>query len=178
VGPIFPKEGKRVQDMVLALMLLVCLLTDLSRQKIYNLVIFPVMVFGLFYNLATGGWPGLLQSLLGILAGLGILIIPFALGGMGAGDVKLLSVIGAVKGPLFIFYTALGMGLAGGIIALAILIYRKNLLNTLSRFLRGVWLLLLTRFRVVAFEFDHEKIMFPYGLAITVGAMGAFWWIG
>jgi prepilin peptidase CpaA len=158
-------------------MLLICLFTDLSRRKIYNLVIFPVLVFGLGYNLATGGWPGLLQSLIGILAGLGVLIVPFALGGMGAGDVKLMAVIGAVKGPLFIFYTTLGMGLAGGVIALAILIYQRNLLNTLRRFLRGVWLLHLTRSRSV-FEFDHEKIMFPYGLAIVAGAVSAFWWMG
>ena len=159
-------------------MLLICLLTDLSRRKIYNLIIFPVLVLGFVYNFATGGWPGLWQSLLGMSAGLGILIVPFVLGGIGAGDVKLMAVIGAVKGPLFIFYTAIGMGLAGGVIALAILIYQRQLISLSARFLRGVYLLLCTRFKVSAFELNHEKIMFPYGLAIVAGAVSAFWWMG
>lgn len=167
-----------MQDIILAFMLLICLLTDLSRRKIYNIVIFPILVFGLVYNFATGGWLGLSQSLMGILVGLAMLIVPFALGGMGAGDVKLMAVIGAVKGPLFIFYTALGMGLAGGVIALAILIYQRQMLNLLTRFLQGVYLLLSTRFKVFAFELNHEKIMFPYGLAIVAGAVSAFWWMG
>jgi len=167
-----------VQDIVMVLALSICLITDLRSRKIYNVVLIPTLLFGLFYNLAISGWPGLEQSLLGLLAGLGILFIPFALGGMGAGDVKLLAVIGGVKGPLFIFYTAVGMGLAGGVIGLAILIYQRRFLNTLTTFLRGLWVMLLTRFKVIRFNFDHEKIMFPYGLAIVAGAIGAFWWMG
>ena len=166
-----------MQDMVLVFILLVCLITDLRKRKIYNRVVLPALLFGILYNLAIGGWPGFLQSLLGLLAGLGILIIPFALGGMGAGDVKLLAVIGAVKGPLFIFYAAVGMGLAGGVIGLAILIYQRSFLNTLTTFLHGLWVMLLTNFKVIKFNFDHERIMFPYGLAIAAGAIGAFWWM-
>ena len=166
-----------MQDMVLVFILLVCLITDLRKRKIYNLVVLPALLFGIFYNLAIGGWPGLLQSLLGLLAGLAILIIPFGLGGMGAGDVKLMAAIGAVKGFLFIFYTAVGMGLAGGVIGLAILIYQRSFLNTLTTFLNGLWVMLLTHFKVIKFNFDHERIMFPYGLAIAAGAIGAFWWM-
>jgi prepilin peptidase CpaA len=158
--------------MVLGWTLLVCLITDLKNRQIYNVVLIPVLLFGLGYNLYAGGGVGLWHSLLGLLTGLGILIIPFALGGMGAGDVKLLATIGAVKGPIFVLYTAFGMGLTGGIIALAILIYQKSLLNTFIRFLRGVWSLS----KVGAIELDHERIMFPYGVAIVAGAMGAFWW--
>jgi len=167
-----------VQDIVMVLALSICLITDLRSRKIYNVVLIPTLLFGLFYNLAISGWPGLEQSLLGLVTGLGVLIIPFALGGMGAGDVKLLAVIGAVKGPLFIFYTAVGMGLVGGVIGLAILIYQRRFLNTLTTFLRGLWVMLLTRFKVIRFNFDHERIMFPYGLAIAAGAIGAFWWMG
>jgi prepilin peptidase CpaA len=159
-------------------MLLICLITDFKDRKIYNAVLFPALLFGLVYNLISGGWFGLGQSLLGFLVGTLILIIPFAFGGIGAGDVKLLAVVGALKGHIFILYTAIGMGLAGGVIALSILIYQRQLLDLLTRFLRGVYLLLSTRCKVVAFELDHEKIMFPYGLAIVAGAVSAFWWMG
>jgi len=166
-----------MQDLVLALMLTVCLVTDLRSRKIYNLVIFPVLIFGIGFNFVTGGGAGLLQSLWGTLAGLGILIIPFVLGGMGAGDVKLLAVIGAVKGPMFIVYTAIGMGLAGGVIALAIILYQRNFHRIVASFLQGGLMIMLRNFRISALNLDNEKIMFPYGLAITIGAMGAFWWM-
>lgn len=167
-----------MQDIVLALMLLFCLLTDLKERKIYNVVILPGLVFGLGFNLAADGWPGLVHSLAGFGLGLAILIIPFALGGMGAGDVKLLAVIGAIKGPVFIFYTALGMALAGGIIALLIMMHKRQLFNLSKRLLSGIKLLLITGGKVRAFNLDREKIMFPYGLAIVAGAVSAFWWMG
>lgn len=166
-----------MQDMVLAVMLLICLISDLKERKIYNIVLLPALLYGFINNLAAGGWPGLIQSLLGFALGLSILLIPFAMGGMGAGDVKLLAVIGAIKGPLFVFYSALGMGLAGGIIAFAILIYQGTLLTLIVNFCRSVWLMLISGFKVISFNYDNEKIMFPYGLAIVVGTMGAFWWM-
>ncbi|MCX5779945.1 MAG: prepilin peptidase [Firmicutes bacterium] len=164
-------------DFVLALGLVICLITDLKERRIYNVVLLPLLIFGLSYNLFTGGFTGLMQSILGTITGLGILIIPFALGGIGAGDVKLLAVIGAVKGPLFVVYSALGMGLAGGIIALLILTYQGSVINTLKSFFRGIWLMLITGFKVIKFDFDNEKTMLPYGLAIAIGVVGAYWWM-
>jgi prepilin peptidase CpaA len=159
-----------MQDIVLTLVLLVCVITDLKERKIYNLVLIPAFFFGLFYNLAVASWAGLGQSLLGTLAGLGILILPFLAGGIGAGDVKLLAVIGAVKGPLFALYAAVGMGLAGGIIALCLLVYKGVLFQT-------VWAMFMSLFSGLRYKFVNEKIMVPYGLAIAAGAWGALWWM-
>lgn len=165
-------------DFILALGLVICLFTDLKERKIYNIVLIPLLIFGLTYNLITGAGPGLMQSILGTLTGLGILIIPFAFGGIGAGDVKLLAVIGAIKGPLFVFYTAVGMGIAGGMIALLVLTFQGSIINTLKSFFRGIWLMLTTRFKVIKFDFDNEKTMLPYGLAIVSGVVGAYLWMG
>lgn len=167
-----------MQDYVLALGLVICLITDLKERKIYNIVLIPLLIFGLAHNLLTNSWPGMLQAIMGMLTGLGILFIPFALGGIGAGDVKLLAVIGAIKGPAFVFNAAIGMGLAGGIIALVILAVQGKIWNTLKKLLRGLWLMLITRFKVIEFGFDSEKTMLPYGLAITIGVLGAYCWMG
>lgn len=150
-----------MQDIVLAFMLLVCLFTDWRERKIYNLILIPVFCFGLAFHLVTAGGQGLVHSLAGFLTGLSILIIPFALGGMGAGDVKLLAVIGAVKGPVFVLYTAAGMALAGAMIALAILLYQRRLLSLMAGLARGLQVLLVTRFQVVAFNLNREKLCFP-----------------
>lgn len=153
------------------------MITDLKKRKIYNIALLPMLLFGLVFNLATVGWPGLLQSVYGIMTGLSILIIPFALGGMGAGDVKLLAVIGAVKGPLFVFVTAVGMGLAGGLIALCVLAYQGKLMDILVRLVRGIGIVAFSRFKTIEFGFENTEIMLPYGLAIVIGVVGAYWWM-
>lgn len=166
-----------MQDLVLAVALLVCTITDFREKKIYNMVLLPTFLFGIGYNIVTAGWSGLMQSALGLLVGLAILFIPFAMGGMGAGDVKLLALIGAMKGPVFVFYAALGMGLAGGLMALAVLAYKAGIFRQPIKFLRGVWMMFITGFKVKPFNLGQEKIYLPYGLAIAVGAAGAFWWM-
>jgi len=163
-----------MQDVLLCLTLLICLYTDLKKRKIYNAVLFPSLILGLVLNVLSNGYRGLINSEQGFLLGLGLLIIPFILGGMGAGDVKLLAVIGGIKGPEFVFLTFLGTGIAGGLIAAGILIAQGRLGETLKSFGRGFLLLLISRFRVVAFGADKEKNLYPYGVAITAGVMAAY----
>lgn len=166
-----------MQDAVLVVVLVICATTDVIYRKIYNLVLMPALLFAIGYNWLQGGWPGLGQSLLGMLLGLLILIIPFAKGGIGAGDVKLLGVIGAFKGVTFVLYTAIGMGLAGGLIALGIWSYRFGVVDTIVGILRAIWLMIRSGFTLFQFRLHNEKIMLPYGLAIALGAAGTLWWM-
>ena len=166
-----------MQDMALALVLIICSFTDWKYRKIYNIVLMPALLFAIGSNLYQGGWPGLGQSLLGMLIGLLILIIPFARGGMGAGDVKLLAFVGALQGPLFVVYSAIGMGLVGGIMALGIWTYRLGLIKTIRGIFNGIWMMLTTRFKQFSFTLTQEKIMVPYGLAIALGTAGAWLWM-
>lgn len=164
-------------DAVLAVMLLICAITDLMSRKIYNVVLLPALLFAIGYNGYQGGWPGLGHSLLGMLVGLLILIVPFAKGGMGAGDVKLLAVVGALKGIPFVVYAAIGMGLAGGVMAIGIWFYRLGFMKTISGIFTRIWLGLATKFKGVPMKISEERIMVPYGLAIALGTAGAWWWV-
>lgn len=170
-------KGVQMQDLVLASVLIICSITDLLYQKIYNLVLVPAVLFALAYNLYVGGWLGLRQSLLGLVVGLLILIIPFAMGGIGAGDVKLLGFIGALKGAVFVIYSAIGMGLAGGMIALGIWFYRFGVVDTIGSVLKGIWTMIRSGFTIFPFRLHNEKIIVPYGLAIALGTLGAWWWM-
>lgn len=165
-------------DVVLASGLAISLITDLKMRKIYNIVLLPLFVFGLAYNFVISDWSGLWQSILGTLIGLGILMIPFALGGIGAGDVKLLAVIGTIKGPVFVFYTALGMGLGGGILALLIIAFQGKIFATIKNLFGGILVMFISGFKVIRFEFDNKKTTLPYGVAIVMGAASAYWWMG
>lgn len=133
------------------------------------------LILGIGWNIYTDGSGGLIVSLKGLAAGLVLLFIPFAMGGMGAGDVKLLGVVGSFKGALFVFQTFICMALWGGLIAVVFLIIRGDLLKTLRRLWNA---LLMALFKVQKLkdtvEASNSGVCFPYALAIALGTLSAY----
>jgi prepilin peptidase CpaA len=152
---------------LLIILLIICVITDLKERKIYNDVLLPFLLASWILHTFTNGFPGLIESLLGTIVGLAVLLIPYLLGGMGAGDVKLLAVIGGIKGIGFVLMASLYMAMAGGIIAIFVILFRKGFLRKviylLHGFRHGMQLSLLE-------DKDTMKSTFPYGVAIAVGA--------
>jgi prepilin peptidase CpaA len=167
-----------VSSVLLVLLLGICVVTDIGKRKIYNAVLLPFLCAGLIVNTITFGLQGLEDSLLGMLSGFGILIIPFLIGGMGAGDVKLLAVIGAIKGLAFVLMSALYMALAGGIMALLILLFSKG---TKTWFYQIVYFFhgISHGMRVpITSDKGAMKKTYPYGIAIAAGAIFQVLWPG
>lgn len=162
-----------VVDLFLIALLFICVITDIRERKIYNKVLFPFLISGLILNMATGGIAGLGNALAGFAVGFSILLIPYFLGGMGAGDVKLLAVIGGLKGTVFVLTTAVYMALAGGILALFVLFFRKGALNRIKQI--GNFLGGLRSGMKIPIAFDKESLnaTYPYGVAIAIGAAAA-----
>ena len=86
---------------------------DLTVRRIPNWII----AFGLMDGFLLNGTQGLVpftHSLLGFIVGIAVFIVPFALGWMGAGDVKYFAVVGALLGvgslPRVLFYSILVAG--------------------------------------------------------------------
>lgn len=94
---------------------------DYRERRIPNYLVFAGMIAGLVIGMAGGGIKGLAWSALGILAGIAILLVPFAMGGIGAGDVKLLGAIGAILGAKGALFSMLYGAIAGGLISIIIL---------------------------------------------------------
>ena len=160
-----------INIIVLFLLLLICTVTDIRERKIYNKVLFPFLVLAFIVNGITGGWGGLGSTVIGTLVGLAILLIPYLMGGMGAGDVKLLAVIGALMGAKFVGLTAIYMALAGGVFALFIIAFRKSpklLLKNMTYSLLGRVHGLKTPFII---DKESMKATYPYGVAIAAGAV-------
>jgi len=67
------------------LMLIIASVNDWRFQKIPNVLTYPAMVAGITYHTLASGTKGLLFSVEGLGLGLGIMIIPYLLGAMGAG---------------------------------------------------------------------------------------------
>ncbi len=118
---------------------------DWKERRIPNSVLFPSLILAFLVNLIILGPSGLLHSLSGTVVGFFLLIIPYLLRGMGAGDVKLLMVIGSFGGPYFVLYSFLAGAIIGGIIVLIIYIFNKRK--------------------------QKEITSFPYGIPLSLGAL-------
>lgn len=109
---------------------LVAAVTDVWKFRVYNALTLPLLATGLIYHLATGGMAGLGGSLLGMLVGFGVLILFYVMGGVGAGDVKLMAGVGAWLGMPLIFYVFLASSLAAGVYAVGLLVLYRGLGET------------------------------------------------
>lgn len=176
-GPIFPKKGgnEMFLDAFLLGMLLLAVISDVITRRIPNWLILSGMAFALFYHLYTGGGAGLFFAVQGLLVGILLLIIPFAMGGMGAGDVKLLSMVGALKGSIFAFSSFLYMALWGGIIAILILLLKRRLKETLARLAFGIFMVRVAGASISDYaEKSDLSIYYPYGIAIGLGVLTSY----
>src|SRR5688500_17057938 len=72
---------------------------DVRSRRIPNALTFGAAASALVYALATGGIGSLGFAAAGWIAGAALFFPFFALGGMGAGDVKLIAALGAWVGP-------------------------------------------------------------------------------
>ncbi len=83
---------------VLLVILLAAALTDYKRGKIPNWMIVFGIMSGLFYSFYGSGFLYLPDNLLGVVLPVVLLFPAFAIGGLGAGDLKLFAVVGSYMG--------------------------------------------------------------------------------
>jgi prepilin peptidase CpaA len=74
--------------------------SDIWSFKIPNYITFPLLITGVLFHAFAPIGQGITMAMLGIFAGFACLILFYVVGGVGAGDVKLLAAIGAWIGPL------------------------------------------------------------------------------
>ena len=83
---------------VLLLILLVAVYTDYKYGKIPNVLIIVGLGLGLLVSYIRGQLPFLVEGIAGIVLPVLLLYPAFIIGGMGAGDLKLFSVVGSFLG--------------------------------------------------------------------------------
>lgn len=174
-----------INNYILIILIITSIYFDITQKRIPNFITFPVILWGLLSYSIFEGFQGFKFSFLGFILGLFIFLIPFILGGMGGGDVKMMAAIGALMGWRFVLYTGIYTGLTGGIIVIIYLIYKGKLLITLKKAL-GILIRPILFFLNITFESTvlkkinnyflnletiKEKHYIPYGVAIGLGAV-------
>lgn len=155
----------------LMIVLLIASVTDIYQRRIPNMVTGPTICIALITYCLIGGLDGFLFSLGGLAFGFIVFLLPYLMGGMGAGDVKLMSGVGAVLGFRHAIIACLFVAVAGGVIALGLMVYRGTVKQTLSRiFMSLVFLGAHNGASLLKFEkseLKHDGI--PFAVAIASG---------
>jgi prepilin peptidase CpaA len=154
--------------------------TDTLKSKIPNLLNACLLLAGIALSTMALGLHGLLISLAGLGLGIGLLILPYIMGGMGAGDVKALGALGALIGPYDLLQVFVYTGLYGGGLALLHYLFKTDVKKAIRNGWLSIRLLVLARdahLLVPAKESSGKASMrFPYATAIAFGYYSFLYW--
>jgi prepilin peptidase CpaA len=101
---------------------------DIRTRRIPNTLTLAIFAGGIIFSLFVDPfWPGLRMALAGLAVGFGVWIAFYAIGVMGAGDVKYFAALSAWLGPQLAWRAALLSALLGGVLATAFLLRDRGL---------------------------------------------------
>lgn len=123
-----------VKLLLLAVLVVACSATDLRERRIPNAILGPTLMAAFFLG-SLDGLPGLFDAFGGLIVGIGMLLPLHVLGRMGAGDVKLMGVVGSMLGVWGAVVAGLATMMAGAVLAVVYVIwifFKPNIVACMS----------------------------------------------
>ena len=137
---------------VVAAVGLIAAIVDVRVFKVHNLLTIPLAISGIVFHSMHAGVAGLGFSLSGMLIGFASLIVFYALGGVGAGDVKLMAGVGAWLGGWVTVNVVILAGLAAGLYSLILILSCGGMQHVVTNFS-----ILVFRLRMMAIHFGQDE---------------------
>ena len=173
---------------VVTITLIVAAVVDGFELKVPNWITFPMVIAGWVYSVVFASslgmtwYEGLGWSLFGTVVGLALLLPAYAIGGMGAGDVKLLAGVGAWMHGEHTFYAFCLSAIVGAVLAVAMVLVRRAWNKHYSQF----WVIaneIMTirnpeELSTIAADRKSSMLLLPYGIPIAIGTIIYFAWMG
>lgn len=154
---------------------------DGPTRRVPNWLTFPFAVAGLAYSFVPGGM-GPLMSFAGLALGLVLLLVLYAIGGMGAGDVKLLAGVGAWVGPWLVVGAFAATALVGGVMGLVMMAWSGRFGEHWERMLTiGMEVVVVqdpVKLSEAAAKRKASMTLLPYAIPMAVGTIGYFAYLG
>jgi prepilin peptidase CpaA len=167
---------------LVTVVLILAAVIDGFELKVPNWVTFPFILSGWLYSTLAFGWEGLGWSLVGTLIGLALLLPAYAIGGMGAGDVKLLAGVGAWIYGTHTAYAFAVSAIVGALLAVIMVLVRRGWNKHSAQFMVILNEILVIRdperLAAIAAERKPTMLLLPYGIPIAIGTIGYFVWTG
>ncbi|GIX03047.1 MAG: prepilin peptidase [Planctomycetaceae bacterium] len=155
---------------------------DGRQLRVPNWMTYPLMLSGLLYGFWQGGWNGLGHSALGLIVGLLCLLPLYSVGGMGAGDVKLMAGMGAWVGAATTWYAFCVSVVVGAFMAVIMAWWRGKFAHHLANFtlIWHEWLTIRDPVKLaeIAAERKPRMLLLPYGIPICIGSLLYFAYAG
>lgn len=162
-----------------ALLTAAAAVSDARQRRIPNWLVFPGMLLGLASNALLPGGIGLSAAAIGLAAGLFAFLPFFLLRLLGAGDVKLIAMVGSFLGTAHLGGAMLATFLAGGVLALAFA-WHVGQLGTLAENLRVTIYGMVMRTAMPGaptVAAPPPCVRMPYGVAIAAGTLLYLLWL-
>ena len=147
--------------------------TDWRTRRIPNWLTMPALVLGIGTHALAAGWPGAKASLEG--AGLAMaILLPFVIvRGLGAGDWKLMTAVGALLGPGLFIVALLASVFVSGLMAMVHLVRHGMVMTTLRNLVvlvRGVFSFGFRSHPEISL--DNPKLLkVPFGVAAAIATV-------
>ncbi len=118
----------------LSLCLFLAVANDIKAHKIPNLLVLIIISGGILWNVYLVQGISLITSAIGLLTGMVFMLPSYILGGMGAGDVKLVAAIGSVVGYHKVIEVVMYSYFAMFVMAVIFIILKGDLSKVIIRF--------------------------------------------
>ena len=155
---------------------------DGRELKVPNWITLPMILSGLVYSTCVGGLSGLGAGVLGMCVGLLTLLPLHAVGGMGAGDVKLMAGVGAWMGWEITFAAFCVSTVIGAVMAVVMVLSKRRMKHHYENFLLilSEWMVIRNPYELsrIAAKRKHSMMLLPYGIPICIGTIGYFLYQG
>ena len=173
---------------VVTLFVIVAAYIDGKELRVPNKLTYPMIIAGWIYSMIaygmTGeGWyVGLGWSLAGTAVGLATLLPAYSIGGMGAGDVKMMAAIGAWVYCETTFYAFCVSAIVGAVLAVIMIIMSKQTSKHYNQFMYIFNEIMTIKnpetLATIAAERKTSMRLLPYGIPIAIGTVMYFGWMG
>ena len=156
-----------LQSAILLVVTAICAVTDARSGKVYNVVTYPTALLGIGLSFYSAP-PTPMMSVLGLVVALLFFGFVRKISGMGAGDVKLMAALGALKGLPFLAFGTFYILCAASVTGLILIALQGRLVPVLKWVAQT--LASTVRPKYERQNLNHEMTPMPFAPAIFIGS--------